>query len=109
MKKGEGMTLAFGFSGSALRPAQQADGAVRHTATYEGTHIPKDNCQIRAWYNYQVVAIPKLNEYWIEQYEEAERKPKTKRHITNGNDEIVPQNQIAHDRFEEALSRHRPG
>lgn len=29
--------------------------------------IPKTDCEIRAWYNYQVVAIPKLNEYWIEQ------------------------------------------
>ena len=25
------------------------------------------NCDIRTWYNFQVVAIPRLNEYWIGQ------------------------------------------
>jgi len=25
------------------------------------------DCDIRTWYNFQVVAIPKLNKYWIEQ------------------------------------------
>jgi hypothetical protein len=29
------------------------------------TEIPKSDCQIRIWYNFQVLAIPKLNEYWI--------------------------------------------
>lgn len=29
------------------------------------TDIPKSDCQIRIWYNFQVLAIPKLNEYWI--------------------------------------------
>lgn len=27
--------------------------------------VPKTNCEIRIWYNYQVVAISKLNEKWI--------------------------------------------
>ena len=29
--------------------------------------IPENNCDIRDWYNFQVVAIPQLNNYWIEQ------------------------------------------
>lgn len=28
------------------------------------THIPKTNCEIRLWYNYQIVAIGALNEKW---------------------------------------------
>lgn len=28
--------------------------------------LPKTNCEIRIWYNYQVVAISKLNEKWID-------------------------------------------
>lgn len=26
---------------------------------------PSDNCTIRTWYNFQVIAIPQLNDYWI--------------------------------------------
>ena len=29
--------------------------------------VPVTDCDIRIWYNYQVVAISKLNKYWIEQ------------------------------------------
>ncbi len=28
--------------------------------------IPKNNCEIRIWYNYQVVAISEINKKWIE-------------------------------------------
>lgn len=28
---------------------------------------PDNNCDIRTWYNFQVLAIPQLNEYWITQ------------------------------------------
>lgn len=30
-------------------------------------HTPTSNCDIRTWYNFQVLAIPQLNEYWITQ------------------------------------------
>ncbi|MEM8844460.1 MAG: hypothetical protein AAGB35_05385 [Pseudomonadota bacterium] len=29
--------------------------------------MPETNCEIRVWYNFQVVAIPIINKYWIEQ------------------------------------------
>ena len=29
--------------------------------------VPQTDCEIRIWYNYQVVAISVINEYWIEQ------------------------------------------
>jgi hypothetical protein len=29
--------------------------------------IPQSNCQIQTWYDYQIVAIPKVNERWIVQ------------------------------------------
>lgn len=28
---------------------------------------PSNNCDIRTWYNFQVLAIPQLNEYWLTQ------------------------------------------
>lgn len=28
---------------------------------------PNNNCDIRTWYNFQVLAIPQLNDYWITQ------------------------------------------
>lgn len=28
---------------------------------------PDNNCDIRTWYNFQVLAIPQLNDYWITQ------------------------------------------
>jgi hypothetical protein len=28
---------------------------------------PNNNCDIRTWYNFQILAIPQLNEYWITQ------------------------------------------
>lgn len=28
---------------------------------------PKSNCEIRNWYNFQVIAIDQLNQYWISQ------------------------------------------
>jgi hypothetical protein len=29
--------------------------------------MPNNNCDIRTWYNFQVLAIPQLNNYWITQ------------------------------------------
>ncbi|MBL4650185.1 MAG: hypothetical protein JKY03_10670, partial [Aureispira sp.] len=29
--------------------------------------MPNNNCDIRTWYKFQVLAIPQLNEYWITQ------------------------------------------
>ncbi len=29
--------------------------------------VPKTNCEIRIWYNYQVIAIPVINQRWIEE------------------------------------------
>ncbi len=29
--------------------------------------LPKNNCQIKIWYNYQVVGIPAINKRWIEE------------------------------------------
>lgn len=29
--------------------------------------LPTNNCEIRIWYNYQIVAIPVINEYWMQQ------------------------------------------
>lgn len=29
--------------------------------------LPNNNCDIRTWYNFQVLAIPQLNDYWISQ------------------------------------------
>ncbi|MBL4650874.1 MAG: hypothetical protein JKY03_14170 [Aureispira sp.] len=29
--------------------------------------MPTNNCDIRTWYNFQVLAIPQLNNYWITQ------------------------------------------
>ncbi len=45
--------------------------------------IPNTNCDIRTWYNFQVLAIPKLNEYWLSQgisLEERALKAYTLRH-----------------------------
>jgi len=45
----------WGLSNKALPPTKI------HISTLDS------NCDIRTWYNFQVVAIPQLNEYWIEQ------------------------------------------
>lgn len=45
--------------------------------------IPKSDCDIRRWYNYQVVAIPRINKRWIEKgqsLEERARRAYTLRH-----------------------------
>jgi hypothetical protein len=34
---------------------------------YMKVTIPQSNCQIQTWYDYQIVAIPKVNERWIVQ------------------------------------------
>lgn len=38
--------------------------------------IPETNCEIRVWYNYQVVAIPVINQRWIEAGISAEERAK---------------------------------
>lgn len=35
--------------------------------TSELATIPQTDCEIRTWYNYQVIAIPYLNDNWIKQ------------------------------------------
>lgn len=35
-------------------------------ATSKMVQIPESDCDIRLWYNYQVVAIPKINQRWKE-------------------------------------------
>lgn len=45
--------------------------------------IPKSDCDIRRWYNYQVVAIPRINKRWIEKgqsLEDRARRAYTLRH-----------------------------
>ncbi len=47
-------------------PAQTTSSKQTNVAdTFELVSVPKTNCEIRIWYNYQVVAISKLNENWI--------------------------------------------
>ncbi len=49
-------------------PSQDSEEAP-NTNSQEATivEIPQTDCEIRIWYNYQVVAISVINEYWIEQ------------------------------------------
>lgn len=37
-----------------------------YLATGKMVQVPESDCDIRLWYNYQVVAIPKINQRWKE-------------------------------------------
>lgn len=52
------IAISSGLTYSILSPK------VSPTETVQ-TEIPESDCQIRIWYNFQILAIPKLNEYWI--------------------------------------------
>lgn len=67
--------------------------------------VPKTNCEIRVWYNYQVVAIGRLNERWKANgmsLEERAKRAYTIRHNARVNGRFMMQ-----DRFEVATLRDR--
>lgn len=41
-----------------------SDVEIKPTTSTNLTGVPKTNCEIRLWYNFQVVAIGKINEKW---------------------------------------------
>ena len=50
------------------------DTATKDDSTFVLVKIPETNCEIRVWYNYQVIAISRLNEHWIEQGHDLETR-----------------------------------
>ena len=67
------LLLSIAFNANAIAP----ESATAHTTVYQPdtaapdtqgilVAIPKTNCEIRVWYNYQVVAISKINAHWLE-------------------------------------------
>lgn len=66
--------VTVGCAGINTPPIQgdtvdQVSAAQVSTATVTKTHrlvnVPETDCDIRVWYNYQVVAIPVINNRWI--------------------------------------------
>lgn len=39
-------------------------------------HVPATDCEVRDWYNYQVVAIPAINKRWMQEGMSAEERAK---------------------------------
>lgn len=67
------LTLAGCAAPATKAPAPQA--AIPQTAG-EQYHIPKTDCEVRDWYNYQVVAIPAINKRWTQEGISAEERAK---------------------------------
>jgi hypothetical protein len=54
----------FAATGCSTAPPTSVDSDGATAAAY--LQPPENNCEIRQWYNYQVVAIPVINQRWIE-------------------------------------------
>ena len=60
--------------------------------------LPSSDCEIRKWYNYQVVAIPMLNKRWVEKGVSLEKRAKrayTLRHNARMNARYMMKNKEA--------------
>ncbi|MDD5393753.1 MAG: hypothetical protein PHE17_12105 [Thiothrix sp.] len=72
-----GLLFALALAGCAT-PATKAlapQAAVPQEAGAQ-YHIPKTDCEVRDWYNYQVVAIPAINNRWVQEGMSAEERAK---------------------------------
>jgi hypothetical protein len=67
--------------------------------------VPMTNCEIRIWYNYQIVAINRLNEHWIVQGTNIEERAK-QAYLLRHNARINGRYMMA-DRFEVAALKDR--
>ena len=50
----------------SVEQASSPDNTPSRTLTGRLVSIPESDCEIRRWYNYQVVALPVINERWVE-------------------------------------------
>ena len=55
--------LLASLSGCSTHPVVNSDSSKETKAVY--LQVPSSNCEIRKWYNYQVVAIPLINKRWL--------------------------------------------
>ena len=51
---------------STVSPQPKASPATLIATEKSIYHIPKTDCEVRDWYNYQVVAIPVINKRWTQ-------------------------------------------
>ncbi|MBB1488679.1 hypothetical protein [Oceanospirillum sediminis] len=58
------ISLTAGCAGTHSQP-ESAMSASSSPAGNVLVSVPETDCEIRVWYNYQVVAIPVINERWI--------------------------------------------
>ncbi|CAA6809981.1 MAG: Unknown protein [uncultured Sulfurovum sp.] len=55
-------TLLFSLSGCTNSSAKTMSSEIK--ASY--LKVPSSDCEVRKWYNYQVVAIPMIDKRWVE-------------------------------------------
>lgn len=67
------LALAGCATTATQAPAPQTAVSQKATAQYA---IPKTDCEVRNWYNYQVIAIPVINKRWVQDGLSAEERAK---------------------------------
>ena len=75
VKYAASLVLVFGVTGCASVSSVSSPVVVASDPA-SGYHIPKTDCEVRDWYNYQVVAIPAINQRWIKEGLSAQERAK---------------------------------